>query len=248
MNSVVAMSRTSEIAPPSRQELAAWIASSPQEIVSGADLFYRGVLSWVLKMWFKRTQKEIVAGLRRRVAEEYIGDFLRGWKDGDKAVVPKAGMTPGYRHGYDLGSAGEFVSTEVQKQAIEAAIEESHSQVTLALVATSFASALRKIHPKQIISGLLQKIRKHGWRLGLVLGLGLVLDNLILPQIIYQVSGSASVAAVVAALPTTEVLAAVVIAKLGVPKDAPSLGEGAALDWYEKNFGPISNRGKGAVP
>lgn len=242
-----AMRRTSEIAPPSRQELAAWIASSPGELVSGADLFYKGVLSWALRMWFRKVQKELVASLRKRVAEEYISDFLQGWKDGDKSKTPRAGMSPGYQYGYDLGVAGEFVSTEVQKRAIEAAIEESHSRVTMDLVAASFSSALKKIHPKQIISGILKKIRQHGWRLGLVLALGLVLDNLILPKIVYQISGSMSTAAVVAALPTTEILAAVVIAKLGVPRDAPSLGDGAALEWYEENFGPIPNRGKRAA-
>jgi hypothetical protein len=198
--------------------------------------------------------RKVAPDLVRAILEEEVAEdvseaedgFNHGRADGRSGLnhgarVPR-GVSTDWMEGYDYGFEN-FTDTSfpahLKKEVIEDAIREVRHEVTEDVVERAAKKVWSSVNPAKTVRMIIQQVKKHGWKLGIVFGLVEVLETIVIPGILISITNNPAWA-MAGQLPLSEVLYAVVFSYLGrTPKELDKPSDRGHLEWYEMQYGPV---------
>ena len=200
---------------------------------------------------FRDLAPNLVKGIGEEEIDEDVEEFLTGAQEGrfEKlrgwvAEEPERGQSDDYYKGYSWGWSnalkwdGRDLPPAVKRQVVQDQIKEFRSEVTEQVAIKAMESAWQAVNPREIFKTVMRAVKQHGWKVGLIYGIGEIIENVVLPAALSVITGTPIPPGSFAWLPLNDVVFAAVVKRLGnSPVD--EFDEDGYLDWYEDRYGPV---------
>lgn len=226
-----------------------WVVQPAEVIWKHHREFVQGPVDDAMDIIIKELAPELVKAIGEEEVEEDIEEFLAGaqkgaWDRGRDYLPSADGPTEDWNEGYQWGYANPekvkgSLPPALKRQLVEEAIREYRRKITEEVVERALLAAWDALSPVTTFRSIWAAVKKHGWKLGVVIALVEIVETFVIPGALIAVTGDPEWASV-GMLPLSEILYAIVFRLLGrVPSDVDEVAEDGHLDWYESTFGPV---------
>jgi len=226
-----------------------WVVQPAQIIRKHHREFVQGPVDDAMDIIIKELAPELVKAIGEQEVEEDIEEFLEGalkgrWDAERSLLADPSGPTEDWNEGYTWGYANpDKVQSDLppglKRKLVEEVVRDYRKRITEEVVERALLASWDALSPVTTFRSIWAAVKKHGWKLGVVIALVEIVETFVIPGALIAVTGDPEWASV-GMLPLSEILYAVVFRILGrVPSDVDEVEEEGHLDWYEGQFGPV---------
>lgn len=200
---------------------------------------------------FRDLAPELVKGIGEEEIDEDVTEFLEGAQEGRFEKLrgwagedPERGNSDDYYLGYSWGWEnahkwdGRDLPSGIKRQVVQEQIKEFRSEVTEQVAIKAMESAWKAVNPREIFKTVMRAVKQHGWKVGVIYGIGEVIENIVLPAALSAITGTPIPPGSFAWLPLNDVVFAAVVKRLG-RSQVDDFDEDGYLDWYEAQYGAV---------
>jgi hypothetical protein len=229
-----------------------WIVQPAEVIWKHHKEFVSGPVDDAMDVIIKELAPQLVKAIGEQEVDADVDEFLEGavrgkWDhdQGNFSDVPRS-ETEDFQEGYAWGFANPSLvnpsrglPTAVKRQVVQEAVRDFRQRVTEEVIKKALASAWDALSPVTTFKSIVAAVKRHGWKLGVVIALVEIVETFVIPSVLISVTGDPEWA-IVGTLPLSEILYAVIFRILGrVPSEVDAADPDGHLDWYEAKYGPV---------
>jgi hypothetical protein len=229
-----------------------WIVQPLEIIWKHHKEFVQGPVDDAMDVVIKELAPELVKAIGEKEVDADVDEFLEGAVNGkwdfehDLLAAPPSGQTEDYVEGYEWGFANpnqvnpsRGLPSPVRKRVVQEAIRDFRRRITEEVVKKALAKAWDALSPVTTFRAIVGAVKKHGWKLGVVIALVEIVETFVIPGALITLTGDPEWV-VAGTLPLSEILYAVVFRVLGrTPGEADNFDPDGHLDWYEAQYGVV---------
>jgi len=207
--------------------------------------------------------RDVAPKLVKRIGEQEIDEdvqeYLEGAQEGrfealaEEYADPEPGTSADYKAGYAWGYANAFdwngrdLPTAVKRKVVQEQIKEFRGEVTEQVVIAALEKSWSTVNPREIFQTAMRAVKQHGWKIGLVYGIGEIIENFVIPAAISAITGVPVPPGSFAWLPLNDIVFAAVVKRLGRASAVDDFDPDGHLDWYEGQYGSVRLASVGRV-
>lgn len=226
-----------------------WIVQPAKVIWEHRKEFVQGPVDDAMDIIIKELAPELVKAIGEQEVDSDLDEFLEGaqkgkWDAERGFLADPQGPTEDWEEGYSWGFANPAkvksnLPPDLKRKLVEEAVREYRRNITEEVIERALLASWDALSPVTTFRSIWAAVKRHGWKLGLVIALVEIIETFVIPGALIAVTGDPEWASV-GMLPLSEILYAVVFRILGrVPSDVDEVEEDGHLDWYEAQYGPI---------
>lgn len=213
--------------------------------------FVSGPLDDAADAILKDLAPELVEAIIEQEVDEDVQEYLEGAQEGRFESLagqfgdPEPGTSDDYKAGYAWGFEnarkwnGKDLPPAVKKRVVQDQIREFRGEITEQVAIAALEKAWATVNPREIFMTVMRAVKQHGWKIGLVYGIGEIIENFVIPAALSALTGVPVPPGSLAWLPLNDIVFAALVKRLGRPDAAvDDFDEDGHLDWYVARFGP----------
>jgi hypothetical protein len=233
------------------REWLQWIVQPFEVLKKHHKKFVTGPLDDAADAIIKDLAPELVKAIGEQEIDEDVQEYLEGAQEGRFEALAGQGYDPeratsddyksGYRWGWDNARDwdGKNLPPGVKRKVVQEQIKEFRGEVTEQVVIAALEKAWSTVNPREIFQTVMRAVKQHGWKIGLVYGIGEIIENFVIPAALSAITGVPVPPGSLAWLPLNDLVFAAVVKRLGRADAVDEFEEDGHLDWYEARFGPV---------
>jgi len=232
------------------QEWLQWISLPWTVLKKHHRKFVDGPLDDASDAILRDLAPELVRGIIEQEIDEDVQEYLEGAQEGRFEALagqfgdPEPGNSADYGLGYAWGYAnaqgwdGKKLPSSLKRRVVQDQLKEFKGEITEQVVIAALEKAWSSVSPKEIFLTVMRAVKQHGWKIGLVYGIGEIIENLVIPAALSALTGVPVPPGSLAWLPLNDIVFAAIVKRLG-RAGVDDFDEDGHLDWYEGMYGPI---------
>ena len=243
------------------REWMAWMAQPLSVLTKKYKDLVHGPLDDLVDEIIRDVAPKIVKSIGEQEIDEDVQEYLEGAKEGRFEMLagefadPEPRTSEDYKAGYAWGFAnasewdGRGLPPAVKRRVVQEQIKEFQGEVTEQVVIAALESAWSAVNPREIFRTVMTAVKQHGWKVGLIYGVGEIIENFVIPAAISAITGVPVPPGSLAWLPLNDIVFAAVIKRLGrADKELDGFDADGHLDWYEAQYGMVRLAGTQEIP
>jgi hypothetical protein len=226
-----------------------WIVQPAEVIWKHHKEFVQGPVDDAMDIIIKELAPELVRAIVEQEVDADLDEFIEGaqkgkWDTERGFLADPKGPTVDWEEGYSWGYANPAkvksnLPPDLKRKLVEEAVREYRHKITEEVIERALWAAWDALSPVTTFRSIWAAVKRHGWKLGLVIALVEIIETFVIPGALIAATGDPEWATV-GMLPLSEILYAVVFRILGrVPSEVDEVDEDGHLDWYEAQYGPV---------
>lgn len=194
---------------------------------------------------------DLVQTIIEQEVDEDVQEFLEGAQEGRFEALggqlqdPEPRTSDDYREGYRWGYFnarrwdGKDLPPAVKRKVVQDQIKEFRGEITEQVVISALENAWATLNPREIFNTVMRAVKQHGWKIGLVYGIGEIIENFVIPMALSYITGLPIPPGSTSWIPLNDIVFAVLVKRLGRADAVDDFEEDGYLDWYVANYGTI---------
>lgn len=194
---------------------------------------------------------DMVKGIIEQEVDEDVQEFLEGAQEGRFESLaglradPEPGTSEDYREGYTWGFTnakdwdGKDLPRGVKRDVVREQIQEFRSEITEQVVIAALEKAWATVNPREIFTTVMRAVKQHGWKLGIIYGIGELIENFVIPAALTHLTGVPVPPGSTGWIPLNDIVFAAIVKRLGGTGAVDEFQEDGYLDWYEAQYGLV---------
>jgi len=179
-----------------------------------------------------------------------VDEFLAGAQEGrfeglaGYRADPEPNTSDDYKLGYQWGFDnarrwdGRDLPTKVKRDVVQQQLREFRGEITEQVVIAAMEKAWATVNPAEIFRTVMRAVKTHGWKIGIIYGIGELIENFVIPAALTAITGVPVPPGSTGWIPLNDIVFAVIVKKLGGAQTV-EYDEDGHLDWYEAKYGPV---------
>lgn len=228
-----------------------WVVQPYDVIKKHHRAFVDGPLDDATDAIIKDLAPDLVKAVVEQEVDEDVDEFLEGAQEGRFEALsgqfpdPEPNTSDDYKSGYDWGYAsarawdGRELPSGIKRYVVQEQLREFRGEITEQVVIAAMEKAWSTVSPREIFATVMRAVKQHGWKIGLVYGVGEIIENFLIPAAVSSLTGVPIPPGSFAWIPINDVVFAAIVKRLGRSDSVDDFTPDGHLDWYEAKFGPV---------
>lgn len=228
-----------------------WIVQPWDVLKKQHKRFVSGPIDDVVDDTFRAVAPKLVREIVEQEIDEDVQEYLEGAQKGRFEALAgllhsadpllsedyNAGYDWGYDHAHEWN--GRALPSSVKREVVQQQIREFQGEITEQVVISALETAWSAVNQREIFMTVMRAVKQHGWKIGLVYGIGEIIENIAIPAALSALTGVSVPPGSLAWLPLNDLVFAALVKRLGRADAVDEFDVDGHLDWYEARFGPV---------
>lgn len=232
-------------------EWLGWIVQPFEVLKKNYRKFITGPVDDAVDAIIKGIAPDLVRSIIEQEIDEDVDEFLEGAQEGrfealaEEFADPEPNTSADYKTGYAWGFEhahdwnGRDLPPAIKKKVVQDQIREFQGEITEQVVIAALEKAWSTVNPREIFNTVMRAVKQHGWKIGLIYGIGEIIENFVIPAALSALTGVPVPPGSFAWLPLNDIVFAAVVKRLGRADAVDDFEEDGHLDWYEAQYGLV---------